>query len=211
MKSIGMRITGMFVVVLLAGCAQTEDGRLTQAQGAGLGAAGGALAGALIGSLSGNAGRGALIGAAIGGTGGFAYGTHVANRKSEYASVEAWLDACIAQARQRNQEAIAYNSQLRDRVASLESRVRAARLAGNQSELRALRGQVASLRKEASQQAVVFRKEIEVQQSAISEAGPGQESRISQIRSTTSELSSTTGQIEGQVNRLASLENQIDV
>lgn len=205
-------VTGsMVMVAMLAGCAQTQDGRLTQAQGAGIGAAGGAIAGALLGSLSGNAGRGALIGAAVGGAGGFAYGTHVAKRKAQYASTEAWLDACIASARKRNGEALAYNKSLSDRVAALESEVKAAKLAGNKSKLRKLKGQVASLHKEASSQATVFRNEVEMQQTVIKEAGSGQASRVSQIRSTTSELKSTTGQIEGQVNRLASLENQIDV
>ncbi len=199
------------VAVMAVGCAQTEDGRLTQAQGAGIGAVGGAALGGLVGALTGNVKEGLLIGAAVGGTSGFAYGTHVAGKKAKYASTEAWLDACIAEARKRNSEAYSYNRDLNKRVAALESRVRAARTAGNKSELRKLKTQVVSLRKEASDQATVFRKEIEIQQQVIKEAGSGQTSRVSQIRSTTSELSSTTGQIEGQVNRLASLENQIDV
>ena len=204
-------LVAVVIVGMLGGCAQTQDGRLAQAQGTGIGAAGGALAGALIGSLSGNAGRGALIGATIGGVGGYAYGTHVANRKAQYASTEAWLDACIAQARERNGEALAYNRQLEDRVASLESRVRAARLANNKSELRKLKGEIASVRKDASSKVTIYREEVKMQQTVIKEAGSGQASRVGQIRSTTSELSATTGQIEGKVNRLASLENQIDV
>ncbi len=204
-------VASLVVVGMFAGCAQTQDGRLTQAQGAGIGAVGGALAGALIGSASGNAGRGALIGAAAGALGGFAYGTHVANKKAQYASTEAWLDACIASAQKRNAEALAYNKSLKNRVAALESQVKAANMAGDKSQLRKLKGQVAALRKEASSQATVFNNEVDMQQTVIKEAGSGQSSRVSQIRSTTSELRSTTGQIEGQVKRLASLENQIDV
>lgn len=199
------------VAVVFSSCAQTQDGRLTQAQGTGLGALGGAATGALIGAISGNAARGALIGAGVGAIGGFAYGTHVANRKAQYASTEAWLDACIASARQRNNEALAYNRSLRNRVASLERQIQAARIANNRSQLRNLKGQCAALRKDATTKTTVFRQEVEVQKTVIQEAGPGQSSRVSEIRSTTSELRSTTGQIDSQVQRLASLENQIDV
>ncbi len=43
--------------------------------------------------------QGAIIGAQVGGHAGYAYATSVANKKAQYASREAWLDACIAEAR----------------------------------------------------------------------------------------------------------------
>jgi len=50
--------------------------------------------------------------------GGLAYGTSVANKKAEYASEEAWLAACLAEAQSVNQQAAAYNSRLKASLAS---------------------------------------------------------------------------------------------
>src|SRR3954453_9892270 len=56
---------GITLVAMFAGCAETEEGRTTQAQGAGLGALLGAAVGAGVGAATGG-GRGAAIGAATG-------------------------------------------------------------------------------------------------------------------------------------------------
>ena len=110
-------------------CANTEDGRLAQGQGTAIGAVGGALLGAAIERyrrpkpLSGRR----PIGAAIGGASGFAYGTHIANKKAQYKSTEEWLDACIAQAETRRKEAVAYNSRLNNQLARLRRKSKSPR------------------------------------------------------------------------------------
>ena len=91
--------------LLLAGCANIHDDRTrTKVEGTAAGAAAGGVLGGVIGGLvslgsPSSIAQGALIGAQIGGGAGYAYGTSVANKKAEYASREAWLDACIAEAR----------------------------------------------------------------------------------------------------------------
>ncbi|MDA8305798.1 MAG: hypothetical protein M0Z81_03070 [Deltaproteobacteria bacterium] len=77
----------------------TVEGGLT---GAAVGAAAGALVAALIGV---NPAKGAAWGAALGAPMGLAAGVYVANQKQKYANEEEYLDACIKQARQYNEEA----------------------------------------------------------------------------------------------------------
>ena len=100
----------------LVGCANIkDDSTRTKTEGTLLGAGLGAGLGALVGGLTGG-GRGALVGASIGaaagGLGGYALGTHVANKKAEYASQEDWLDDCIVHAEQFNAEVHNYNAKL---------------------------------------------------------------------------------------------------
>lgn len=68
------------LLLLLAGCADTDP----TLRRAGIGAAGGAAAGGLIGSLSGNFGWGALIGAGAGAAGGLLYDYHRRSVDSAY-------------------------------------------------------------------------------------------------------------------------------
>ena len=58
-------ISAVVLAAMFAGCAETQEGRTTQAQGAGLGALMGAALGAGLGAAAGG-GRGAAIGAATG-------------------------------------------------------------------------------------------------------------------------------------------------
>ena len=141
-------------VTFFTGCASTEDGRLAQAQGTGLGALGGAALGALIGVATDGgdgAARGAIIGAGAGAIGGYALGTNVAYKKERYAKTEDWLDASIARATAQNRAAYAYNNSLKTQLASLESQVRAAKLANNKSKLRSLKSTIARARADGSQ------------------------------------------------------------
>lgn len=195
--------------LLLTSCAETQDGRLTQAQGTGIGALGGAALGGLIGAASGNAGRGALIGAALGGAGGFAYGTHVANQKAKYKSTEEWLDACISEAESHRRAAVAYNRKLDGRIASLQSEVRAAKASGNKGELQRLKQEIKQERIEAEKQVKSVNDEVKAQNSAISQASGS--SRVSALRSKTSSVSAEGASTKQKVQRLASLENQIGV
>ncbi len=115
----------MLVFVFIAGCAGMTDRQKTVSEGAG--AAGGALLGAIVGQLIGKDTKGTLIGAAIGaavgGGLGTAYGNHVAGKKAEYASQEAYLNACIASAQQVNEETRQYNVSLKDEINGLDKEV----------------------------------------------------------------------------------------
>lgn len=115
-------ISAMILALLLStSCANIHNDRTrTQTEGALAGAGIGAAVGAIIGAATGNsrsAAVGAAIGAGVGAMGGLAYGTHVANKKADYASEEAWLAACLSQARSANQQAAAYNQRLKNTLA----------------------------------------------------------------------------------------------
>lgn len=126
--------------LLLTGCANTADGRTTQAQGAGIGALGGAALGYLVGGQ-----RGAAIGALVGGAAGFAYGSDVAKRKAKYARAEQWLNEEIAIAHQANAKAYAYNRNLKARIAVLERRIQVARASQNKAMLSSLKSEVSQI------------------------------------------------------------------
>lgn len=98
----------------------TVEGTLT---GAGVGAAAGAIVAALVGV---SPARGAVIGAAIGAPLGLAAGVYVANQKEKYATEEQYLDACIAESRQYNEEAGKDIAYMQNYIA--EENVRIARL-----------------------------------------------------------------------------------
>jgi uncharacterized protein YcfJ len=205
-------VSAALVLVMGAGCATTADGRKTQAQGTAIGAVAGAILGGAIGYAAGGRNglaRGAAIGAGAGAVAGFAYGTHVAKRKAEYASREAWLDACIASAHRVNSNAYAYSRSLESRIARLESRARAARVAHNKAEARAIQTEAASLKVEARQKTVVVEKELGDQQQAVSE-GRGARN-YGGLKSEVHSLQETDGTLGRQVKRLAGLENQLDV
>ena len=134
----------------ISGCAATKDGQKTQAQGTAGGAALGALTGFLV---SGGSWQGAVSGAIAGGATGFAYGSEVAARKAKYASAEAWLNQEIAIAHQANARAVAYNQSLKRRLASVESRVSAAKAANDKNALRQLKSEVGQIQTEVQQKA----------------------------------------------------------
>ena len=112
------------LAVILAGCTSVQDDRVrTQTEGTVVGSGIGAGIGAVIGGLSGGhrgALQGAGIGAVVGGIGGFLTGRHIANKKSEYASQEDWLDDSIAAARQTNSDVARYNADLRQEIDQLD-------------------------------------------------------------------------------------------
>ena len=112
------------LAVTMAGCTGIQDDRTrTQTEGTLVGSSIGAGIGAVIGGLSGGhrgALQGAGIGAVVGGVGGFLAGRHVANRKSEYASQEDWLNDGIASARQTNSDVASYNAGLQQEIDRLD-------------------------------------------------------------------------------------------
>lgn len=143
--------------VFTPGCANTRDGRNTQAQGTAIGAIAGALLGAALGAATGNRnaiGQYAAVGAGAGAVAGFAYGTRVAARKAKYRSAEQWLNAEIALAKQSNSRAYAYNASLKNRIAALEARSRAA--------------STAAARRSIKKEAAIIRNQIATQNRAES-------------------------------------------
>ena len=96
----------------------------TTAEGAVTGAVVGAAAGAIVAAMIGvNPARGAAIGAAIGTPLGLAAGVYVANQKEKYANQEQYLDACIAEARQYNEEAQRDIEYMENYIAQTEVRI----------------------------------------------------------------------------------------
>ena len=111
-------MTVLVLLLLLLGCVTMTDEQRTKA--------GGTLTGAVIGGAIGYAlgeEKGAGLGALLGGATGFIVGREVAKRKSQYASREDFLAAEIQQVAQYNEEARAYNQQLRFDIARLEKEV----------------------------------------------------------------------------------------
>lgn len=210
-----MRLTQSFVCatgivsLLFTSCAGTQDGRTTQAQGAGIGALVGAGLGAVIGNQLGSAEQGALIGAAIGGAGGFAYGSHVANQKAKYKSTEEWLDACIASAEKKRSDAVAYNNKLDQRIAQLKREVNTAKASNDKNKLKDLKRQIAAEQSAANKQVQTMNKEIELQNGAVKSAGSS--SRTSSLRSKISTLGSANASTQKKSQSLAALSNSTGV
>ena len=114
MRNRGTIVTTAVVVMLLGGCATTDEGR-TKAEGAGAGAVIGGLLGYLV-----DGSRGAAVGAAIGAGAGFVVGNEIAKRKQEYASTEDFLDGEIARVDEFNRTTTAYNASVRRDLVRLE-------------------------------------------------------------------------------------------
>lgn len=184
-----------------------NDGTRTRTEGALAGAVLGAGLGAIIGNQSGNAGQGALLGAALGGLGGLAYGNHVANKKARYASEEAWLNACIAQAQQTNSSARSYNSQLSTRISALKQQIAAARASGSATQKRNAKNAIIQLQRESNAELKKVDSEIQAQQGVL---GQTKNSRASSLRGEVSSLQSTRSSMRSNIDRLASLGNSVD-
>jgi uncharacterized protein YcfJ len=199
--------TALTAAAMLAGCANIQDDQTrTRAEGAGAGAVIGGIAGAIIGNNSGHhSWEGALIGAAAGGAAGLAYGDYVARKKANYASREAWLNACIDEAEKVNDNAVAYNDRLSNQIADLRAKINNAKSRGDKGELRKLKSAVLSLQNETKKQVKVVSGEINAQQQPLKETGSAElNNRIGQLRSTKSSLNQNE-------EKLAALNNSIDV
>ncbi len=207
MKESAIRLTAVLLLAgTLAGC---DDGTRTRSEGAGAGAVLGGVLGAVIGNQSGNAGTGALIGALAGGAAGLAYGDHVARKKQAYANTEDYLDACIAEAVQVNQEVYEYNQSLESKIHRLEREISAAKASGNKEELRAKRKEIVSLSNETDTQLNRLSSEIKDQKYAAGQSAGA--SNAPQLNTQISKLESSRNRLEGNNDRLASLSNQVDV
>jgi hypothetical protein len=169
----------LLICLLLCACATTPDGQKTQAQGTGIGA----VLGAIVGVAVTHDARGALIGGSVGGAGGYAYGTHVADKKAEYARREDILRASAKHAQQLSQYTERQNEYLTGEVARIGQTVQALRTQEMSAEAR--RSLSESARRKAGEvmggidyQLYQVRTEIARQQSAlITEAREAQQSR----------------------------------
>ncbi len=208
MKTSFFKASAAFTVAaMLAGCANIQDDQTrTRAEGATAGAVIGGVAGAIIGNNHGHRSwEGAFIGAAAGGAAGLAYGDYVARKKANYANREAWLSACIDEAEKVNENAVAYNEKLSNRIADLKAKINAAKSRGDKGELRQLKSAVLSLQTEAKKQVKQVDGEIAAQQQPLKETGSAElNSRIGDLKSTRSSLNQNT-------EKLAALNNSIDV
>ncbi len=207
-------ITLVVSLAMLSGCAETQEGRTTQAQGAGIGALLGAAVGAGLGAATGGgegAARGAVAGALIGGTAGFVYGTHVANQKAKYARAEDWLNACIASARGYRRHAYAVNQKLSTRIASLEKRSRAARASHDKAAVTQIHNEIAGLKQEAKTESKNVDNEVAAQQNALSDSSARSSSKYGELKQSVGSLKETRAELGQNVSRLAALENQTNI
>lgn len=211
----------MVLVLALGGCATTDDGQRTQAEGAAVGAGGGALVGALLGALIGGDASGALLGAAIGGAAGglagYAYGTHVASQKEKYASEEDWLDECIASARKVNQDTAAYNQSLGEQLKALDAET--ARLAAayekkqvEAASLEAEKEKIETAQKEAAEKLKRAKFELESQQKALAQVDEkGSAKQTEQLNTEIGSLNKQIAELEAHTDTLASLSARMTV
>ena len=208
-------VTGALVLAMLGGCASTSDGRLTQAQGTGIGAGLGALLAGGITALAGGSGnqiaRNAAIGAGVGGLAGFAYGTEIAKRKRAYANNEAWIRAEISKAQEANDEIIAYNQSLESKVTRLEQRTRLAQQSGNKAELREIKQEVAALSQEANQKESSFQQQAKMTAEMSRDKDAQATGQAQSLSSLANSMQSNTYKVSTTSRRLATLNNQISL
>ena len=214
MRSLAKITSIITFIAFCSSCAATKDGRKTQFQGAALGAGAGAGVGALIGLAAGGprgAAIGAVAGAVAGGTGGFLYGSHVAHQKAKYASTEQWLDQCIASAQQTNNKAYAYNRTLKQRIAALETRSKSALASKDKAAIRQIHTEIASLKKEATQQEQQVNSEVEAQKGATDDQSARSATNYGAYTKQMGELRQTKANLSENIGHLASLENQVNL
>ncbi|MFV1995511.1 MAG: glycine zipper domain-containing protein [Verrucomicrobiales bacterium] len=195
--------------LLLSGCETMSDGDVTRAQGAGLGAVlGGAAGGLITGDW-----QGALIGAGVGAMAGGAYGNHVAAKKAQYANTEAYLNACISSAQHVNNDAYAYNNSLNNQIASLEAEVHAAIAANDKARLRAKKSEITKLQQGVKAQMDIVNREKQIQRDVYKneKAAGAPAATLSSLSSEIGTLETRNSSLQSNYNRLASLNNQIDI
>lgn len=207
--------TLLIVPIMLTGCSSTmSDKQQTQAQGAGFGAILGAVAGAIIGNQLDNPAAGALIGGALGAAAGGAYGTHVANRKADFASQEDYLNACIDEAYQRYVDAKSYNESLTAEVASLQDELNRLQATAevtkdDASAFASLKETLKIRQTEAQQQLDALSDEIAVQRQVLAqEQKGGGGKQLSVLEEQIANLEKQKAQLEQSTMQLASLSNR---
>ena len=213
---LGKVIGLLLVVTLLVGCATMSDETRTKTEGTAVGAGVGAVAGGVLGYLLGGkqgAAIGAGAGAALGAGGGYLYGTHVANRKKEYAREEDYLDALIVNAQQVNDRTDA----LRQEIVQLETETAQLIQRYNQRTIQRgeLKKQELTLTKkveEGQKQLQILQAEIDIQQKALAKEQQIQNksketvARLKSLQDEITRLEDNKAKLDGDVKKLATIQ-----
>ena len=205
----------LLIVTLVAGCAAMSDATRTKTEGTALGAGAGAGAGGAIGYAAGGtkgAEIGAGAGAVAGGAAGYLYGTHVANRKKEYATTEAYLDALIKSAQAVNDRTDA----LRQEIAQLETETTQLVQQSNQRTLQKgqLEKQAQILKEkedEGQEQLKKLQTEIDIQQKTLTQENQAQTKSqqttklLNDLQAEITRLEGNKAKLENDLKRLAAM------
>lgn len=213
-------ITLICLIFLLTGCANMTDSQKTKTQGTGLGAAGGAAIGALAGQLFGGNTKatviGAGIGAAVGGGAGYLYGNHVANKKSEYASREAYLNACIASVRQVNNDTRQYNVSLKNEIRGIHNDVN--RMIASykkkkirRSALQKEKNKVEAKLAQAEEKLKRARDEVAIQRGVMNQEKGKSQRELAKLNKEVARLEGNIAELEQQTDTLASINQRISL
>lgn len=176
-----MKQKGKLLVVLIltvslcTGCANIkDDATLTRWQSILIAATVVGGTGLIIGLLTGNKKTvlfGTLAGMTVGALIGLAYGNHVVSQKEKFASDEAWLDACTAEAKKVNKDLAAYKKKLsreinttKKEVAVLQKKRKNAQ--SKQAELKAKQEKVKKMQASTEEKLKLAKRELEAQQIA---------------------------------------------
>lgn len=189
----------------------------TAVQGAVIGTLAGAAIGALAGLATGdsrNVVKGALIGAGAGLATGLVAGIYVANKKEDYANNEAYLDACINEARQYNEIAAKANDDLSTQIRLTEQNIDQLR---TRTRNAALRRQQASQNVETLKQAAgtsdkniaALEGEISAQEKALKETANDKTGRSAALESEVGKLRLQLAEMKTKRDRLNSLNAEL--
>ena len=211
----------VFVCGLLFSCTNIKDDETrTKTEGTLTGAGVGAVMGAVIGALlDGERGavRGAAIGAGVGGVAGYAYGSHVASQKAQYASREEWLDACLVQAEKSRQTTTAYNARLREELVRLDKETRALESAYKQGQVKraSLRAEEQRIRQRITETENLIQRtetEISLQNSVVQDARAGGDAeKAAQLEAEVRGLREQVDQLKDQSAQLATMSHRMAV
>jgi hypothetical protein len=221
-----MRKTASMILVtgLLAGCAGLSDSLRTTTESTLIGTGAGAAVGAGVGALVGG-GRGAAIGAGVGGVvgagTGYAWGSHVASKRAEYARQEDYANALLASARETQEQTRQYNAALTGDIQRLDRET--ARLVQqykqrriSKSTLQRSRQETSAKLAEAEQHLQHVESEITIQQRALQqEQDLARTARVSShvraIHAEIGQLERQRGVLAQQVQTLASINARLAV
>ena len=213
-------LVGSLLMAGAFGCAETDRGK-TQQEGTAAGAAGGAVLGAVLGAIIGGDAEGALVGAAIGatvgGVAGYAYGTHVADKKAEYAAKEDWLNACIASLEETNAQTKAYNAQLEQDIVDLKAETTSLQAKYEQNKVKkdsllAEKKVVDEKLAEAQEKLGLAKWEVENQEKVLAEAeAGGNTTQAAQLDQRIQVLKAEIAKLEKQTEELADMSSRMAV
>ena len=210
-------MTALVALGLFSGCSTMSDEDKTKAQSIGVFGAVGSVIGGVIGHQMGDATVGAVVGGVAGATGGALYGDHVVKKKSDYASQEDYLQACIGQAEEMLTLATEYNSTLVTEVANLDAEVTSTMEAYQQKQnqkedVLAVQTALAEKHKDAAESLAAITEEIKQQRSVLeAEAGNAASGTLKKLEEKIAKLEEQKAELTEHTSRLASIQSRISV